>query len=225
MGKTRLTIVLALSIALLVASAGAVRAQGHITFLKHSPTNWPFRCLEWRMYYEFDVINDGDITLHNVRLADPLPEGTTPDDTITWGGYYYDWVDGQYSLVWDLGDLPPGKAMKRCLELHTNGRDEPNYLVNTAYVYCDELAPVSSTHMELYVECSPPGTPTGELPATLTPSPTPSATSTATAMPSPTSMSTATVTPRATATMSPTIPVEPTVPVYRLALPIVMKDR
>jgi uncharacterized repeat protein (TIGR01451 family) len=179
------------------------------------------------MYYEFDVINDGDTTLHNVRLADPLPQGTVPDDTVTWGGYYYDWVDGRYSLVWDLGDLAPGAAVKRCLELHTWGRDEPNYLVNTAYVYCDELPAVSSTHIEVYVECSAPGTPTGEPPATLTPSPTPTATSmltaTVTLTSTPTLAPTATLTPPPTVPTIPTIPVEPTVPVYRVFLPCVLK--
>jgi len=151
----RLIMLLALLTVVLNLVAASASAQGPLTINKYNPHEWGERCLGWRMRYDIDVANEGNTTLHNVRIVDPLPEGTIPDDTITTQGYYWDWVDGVFSLVWPLGDLEPGARVKRLLELNTQQRRLPNYMVNTAYVYCDELPPSSSTWVHPYVECTP----------------------------------------------------------------------
>jgi uncharacterized repeat protein (TIGR01451 family) len=160
----------------LLLVTGSASAKGPLTISKYNPHEWEERCLGWRMRYDIDVANEGSTTLHNVMVVDPLPEGTVPDDTITTQGYYWAWVDGAFSMVWPLGDLEPGASVKLLLELNTQQRRYPNYMLNKAYVYCDELQPSSSIWVHEYVECTPypPGveTPTMVPPYTSTPVPT-----------------------------------------------------
>lgn len=162
---------------LLLTVAGAVLADPAISINLWS-WGWEWRCVGWRMRYNIDVTNQGDETLHNVYVSNPLPEGTYPDDTITTQGYYYGYDgNGAYALIWDLGDMDPSDTDQKWLELNTQGRREPGYLIHTAYVFCDELPPASSTHSQLYVdwpvECGGPGIPPEETPPASTPTPRP----------------------------------------------------
>lgn len=209
--------------ALLLTVAGAVWADPAISINLWS-WGWEWRCVGWRMRYNIDVTNQGDETLHNVYVSNPLPEGTYPDDTITTQGYYYGYDgNGAYALIWDLGDMDPSDTDQKWLELNTQGRREPGYLIHTAYVFCDELPSTSSTHSQLYVdwpvECGGSGIPPEETPPASTPTPTPTATATNTPTYTPTATPTYTPTWTPTATCSPT-PIET---LFRLNLPVIFK--
>jgi len=177
--RHRVSLCIVLLSVLTLVGAGTVLADSAVSINLWS-WNWAWRCLDWRMRYNIDIVNEGDTTLHNVYISDPLPEGTCVDDTITTQGYYYRHDgNGAYSLVWELGDLEPGESVQKWLELQTWDRREPNLLINTAYVFCDELLPVSSTYTQEYVswpvECGGSGTPPLEYPLpryTPTPGPT-----------------------------------------------------
>jgi len=179
----RIVTFIVLSSALLLTAASSVLADPAISIDLWS-WGWDWRCVGWRMRYNIDVQNEGDTTLHNVYVSNPLPDGTYPDDTITTPGYYYGYDgNGAFALIWDLGDLAPGEPGwtnvddMLHLELNTQGRREPGYLVHTAYVFCDELPPASSTYSQLYVdwptECGGDGTPPAETPPASTPTPWP----------------------------------------------------
>ncbi|MFH1927527.1 MAG: hypothetical protein ABIK79_05060 [Chloroflexota bacterium] len=209
--------------ALLLTVAGAVWADPAISINLWS-WGWEWRCVGWRMRYNIDITNQGDETLHNVYVSNPLPEGTYPDDTITTQGYYYGYDgNGAYALIWDLGDMDPSDTDQKWLELNTQGRREPGYLIHTAYVFCDELPSTSSTHSQLYVdwpvECGGSGIPPEETPPASTPTPTPTATATNTPTYTPTATPTYTPTWTPTATCSPT-PIET---LFRLNLPVIFK--
>jgi len=109
-------------------------------------------CQGWKQRYGIWVSNVGMVTVTNVVLTDTPPLGCEPVLEDSTAGATY---DGARQVVWTLGAMAPGEAMKYEVQVRVpTWLKLGDWLTNQAVVSCDQIAQVASQETSLLSACA-----------------------------------------------------------------------